>query len=698
MDLVEAIQAYGKGCTAQAVRSCVMLARMKQKGIGTEVQRDVASSLLERAYEIGSSEDCRKLAQVIVDGNWLERDGAMEKKFSAKGCQDDDCGRRTVVIAPGAVEELKKACGSGDNEACLRGGKLLLKHGRGSVDEQVADMFEAACKGGLGEACLARVRQSEHRRQDLESAHRSELLTRGCELNSGEACSEIGFGYARQYASKENVAHAISFLRRGCILGDSAACTQLADYLKRQGPAKIPLMPLYERACEFDTRGGGCNVARVEDGFQDGERYLWTCKKVSRDACVKAGLLYARGRGVKQIGGYFTLDTSGVKENPMLALEAFQAGCDKGDVHSCSQMAMLYYQGKGVRKDESRAVKLWTAGCDGGDGMSCYVLSELNTQGAAGFAQDRAAGIALNEKGCGFGWGASCLEIAWAYWYGDSVPQDTSKSMDILEKSCAAGDTPCCNLLSRRKDDLAHLAKAEGECPRSGHSCVFSADGYAAGVTTQRDTRKAAALYEKACTSPAAESSFDREDAKRGCLGAALYASSKSTTERERLFQRACAKESGEEARHDRDKSHLGCTATACLQGDARSCIQFGSALWFGQAEPHRQIAFDWIAKGCGRAPEECSSAINKLRQAALFLAKGDDGNSPFGRKLLVDIRKFLGSRCQQGEDGRSCFALGDMVKNGHGGAPNEGESQRLTKKACELGCSDACIAIRGAQ
>ena len=248
---------------------------------------------------------------------------------------------------------------------------------------------------------------------------------------------------------------------------------------------------------------------------------------------------------------------------------------------------------------------------------------------------------------------------------------------------------------------MAQRAKTESECPKSISSCVFAADHYAAGTRGGRDVQRAAMLYEKACTNPPRQS-FESEYGREACVLAALYAPSVSDAERQKLFQRACDKESGEETR----KSRFGCTAVSCVGGDGKACIQLGLALWstgsgwpsavvLDKSGAHREVALEWIEKGCALGAKECAPALEGFRKSALAGLQSD-GTAPFSRRMLPKIRKALDARCQAG-DAQTCFGLADMLKNGHGGSADAGGAKDLVKKACELGYSDACIAARGA-
>jgi uncharacterized protein len=699
MDIAEAVQAYKKGCELGAPRACIMLARAQQMGIGMAANRDAALATLTATCEKGGPAVCWRIARMLGEGVWLGSDADRERQFDAeakKGRGERLEGSQLQAKA----DELKTSCGSGDNAACLQAARLL-REGHPDGWEQAAHMFELACTGGIASACYERVAFSERHSVKLDPATRTQLLARGCEMHDGSACASIGFSYANQYASKENIAHAISFLRRGCVLGSDEACTRLGDYLKKEGPKNVPVMPIFERACEFDTRGGGCNVARVADGFQDGDRFLWTCKKVSPDACVKAGILFATGQGVRQVGGYFGLRTDGVAENPAKALDAFQSGCDQGAAASCGQLALMRYQGKGVAKDEVKAVELWKRGCEAGDGTSCSILAELNTKGLAGFAKDSSTGLALYEKGCSLGSSTACLESAWRYWHGDDVVQDLDKASALFAEGCKverashAQVPACCNHLRNLQDDKAKLERTASECPKSASSCVFAAQHYADGDVTARDTEKAAKLYGQACVGANAKS-FEQKYISEGCLGAALYSPAANPREQEKVFQRACAVEKSNEDR--RSDGPGACVAASCLHGDSKACIDFGLSLFGnGTHAPHRELALAWVSKGCASAAgDACASAVESIRKTTVQ-SLGGDGEIAFARRVLKEIRRLHSGRCEAG-DAKACFALSTMVRGGFGGSVDANEADALVKKSCDLGSSDACIAARGKQ
>ena len=698
MELLEAGQAYQKGCTAGAARACFMLAHMKESGIGFEVDASVVPDLLERACEIGGPPACRNISRHLSEGGWLNVDEGRAKDFNDKACKGDIvCSWRNrpgAEVAPRdgwdeKAAEFKGACGGGDNDACLRGGLLLREYGDQEGVAQAIPMFDLACKAGLGEACFARTQDIYGNLSKFDRERHLEFLTKGCDLGVAGACATISSD---------------AFRRRGCVLGDPRACMWLGDSLRRQRLSNEVVNATYERACEFETAKGlgGCNNARMVNGLQDGERYLWTCKKVSREACAKAGVLYSEGMSIRQVGGYFGLTSDGVRAEPLLALDAFKTGCTKGDPRSCGQLAMLHFNGKGVARDESRAVKLWRKSCDDGDGMSCVYIGQRYTQGEAGFPRDLAAAMPFYEKGCSLGASEGCIWSGLAYWRGDGLEQDVDKAGQLFEKACSSGSNEACKFKYDVEGGRESLSKEEAECGKYAFSCADAADVYAAGSSVTRDLKKAAHFYEKACTTPTTARSGGQKEALRSCVVAAVYAEVVSDEARQDLFQKACERQSGSEAAYDEGGPRTGCTALACLKGDGTACVQFGATLWsyevFRRGGAHRLAAIDWIEKGCSLGAESCASSVAIIRKDAVEMLKKQFGEAApaIGRRVLPQLRRVLDDRCRA-KDAQACLTLADMLKLGHGGSNDPNGAIALVRKACEFGSVDACITVRAA-
>ena len=59
------------------------------------------------------------------------------------------------------------------------------------------------------------------------------------------------------------------------------------------------------------------------------------------------------------------------------AAQAFDAGCDAGDMKSCANLGICYVNGKGVPRDRMRGEQLLQSACEAEVGFACTTLREL---------------------------------------------------------------------------------------------------------------------------------------------------------------------------------------------------------------------------------------------------------------------------------------------------------------------------------
>lgn len=100
----------------------------------------------------------------------------------------------------------------------------------------------------------------------------------------------------------------------------------------------------------------------VEPGLP-GPRYRRACDGGNMLACSNLGLMYANGRGVSPS------DTR--------AVELYERACDGGEMGGCARLGAMYASGRGVPQSETRAAELYRRACDGGHSVSCDWLSRF---------------------------------------------------------------------------------------------------------------------------------------------------------------------------------------------------------------------------------------------------------------------------------------------------------------------------------
>lgn len=197
-------------------------------------------------------------------------------------------------------------------------------------------------------------------------------------------------------------------------------------------------------------------------------RYTAECNQGNLEACNKLGNLYNSGMGVKQdlaksvelfgracqgnipyactnLGIKYRVDFFGVKQDNAKAVEYFSKACSMGDPNGCHMLAVMYYDGIEVERDYSKAVKLYEKACDSIYGsMSCYeVIKICNIDNNI---KESYIDLALSyARSCENNDMQGCFKLGRWYDLGIGVERNSSKAMELYEKSCDGKVARGCN-------------------------------------------------------------------------------------------------------------------------------------------------------------------------------------------------------------------------------------------------------------
>ena len=297
--------------------SCVELGRLLQAGPVRSSSLDDFSAYL-RGCQLGSADGCLAL------GDYVDRWGITHPR---------------VVDAE---KVLGASCADGEQRACLGAAHLLVRHDpRSDAYGEALVLFDGACDGGIGAACVAGAEQrrigqakkveaadqiamwttacdrsftpgcaglGERLERDKELPGAFTAWNRACELGDAHTCSELGPLVARKHDPWPDEQPAESYLKRGCEGGDPEGCYWLAeDTLVRSGEPPESTYVLLERSCAGEY-GAGCGaLANVhlqrQTSFDDeiAARHLDTaCANGDYDSCKILGAMYLRGKGVER--------------------------------------------------------------------------------------------------------------------------------------------------------------------------------------------------------------------------------------------------------------------------------------------------------------------------------------------------------------------------------------------------------------
>jgi TPR repeat protein len=380
--------------------------------------------------------------------------------------------------------------------------------------------------------------------------------------------------------------------------------------------------------------------------------------------CTQLGIVYLNGRGVKT--------------DRASAAAAFKKACDLRDAGGCTSLGIMHTQGLGMRKDEARGIELLGQGCDGGDPHGCMqrgfalaggnrvlglpVAVALLARAAdlAGKACDdgQVMASANNVSACSLlgslyeeGWGVG-KDVAHLYRTGKGVPKDVSRAEKVLEHACDAEHEAGCY-------ELGDVAQA-----------------YLSGTGAAKDVARAAALFQRACDHGGASA----------CPGLGdLYASGKGVPKdagrAAAAYKRAC----DHGFVYDLSGSAL---QMACDSGSGAACRQLSHLLSRGAKE-----------KGVAKDEAGAARLMERACDAGIAEACSDLGSSYDWRSEESKARAgAFAARgvsldekgCAAGE-GQACYRLGNAYWFGLAVAKDPTKAAELFKQACNGGSSDGC-------
>jgi hypothetical protein len=200
---------------------------------------------------------------------------------------------------------------------------------------------------------------------------------------------------------------------RACDKGDTNARTALGESLSGsslpENTAKAS--QIFQEACEADGAKACDDLLRmcIEDKCTHNESRVFhlfekACKRSLATGCADLGVMYARGKGVRQ--------------DPAEAAEYFKKACDAGSAGGCNYLGEWYSTAgvrggwncgrpafcsflgdaaDGVPKDDAKGFQFYKRACEGGDQIGCASVSQMYAKGA-GVRKDAAQAAAFWKR------------------------------------------------------------------------------------------------------------------------------------------------------------------------------------------------------------------------------------------------------------------------------------------------------------
>jgi TPR repeat protein len=392
----------------------------------------------------------------------------------------------------------------------------------------------ARCDGGALDACVgageAMAFSASSRTRDGVRARL--LLGRACEGGDGRGCERLAFLWRQGIGGPTDVARASALNREGCrarresacvsyvqaddegvvarhraecAARDSLACVGVGYDLawgnrtprdagagRRQLAASCDGTELL--ACAFlaaslaqEPRPDAATSRRIE------ALHLRACDGGALTGCTNLGVMYSDGRGVTQ--------------NAARAVELLRRACDGGDMFGCTNLGVIYSDGRGVAQDAARAVELYRQACDGGDMNGCANLG-VACESGRGVTQDAPHAVELYRRACDGGHMRGCVNLGVMYLNGRGVTHDPARAVELSRRACDGGHMRgCVNLGVMYSNgrgvthDPARAVELYRRACDGGHmpGCVNLGATYANGRGVTQDARRAVELFRRAC-------------------------------------------------------------------------------------------------------------------------------------------------------------------------------------------------------
>ncbi len=374
--------------------------------------------------EIGNRAGSPSEAPVVVEE---EADEPPEEEGSARVCDDPEaCYERalrwmetpegTGESLEEVIELLEGACRGGLAVAC-QDRAVLAEEGVGERDEAVAArFFSKACELGHEPGCVGARQADPTLRQDPESWERR--------CGEGELQDCVQFGLFREAGGEfPGVGEATEYFQRACEGGLADGCFWWARYLEGRGmEGDERQRELYLEACEGGMARACTTLARRLDA--DGGEGLMAvlvraCELGDGYGCHHLGIVERR------------------QGNAQAARESWERGCDLWHADSCNALAMLL-----VEQEPEAAAPRYERACQLGVEGACFNFAVyLNVhEGPEAFERSRR----LLLRACDQSHAQACFFASRMVEGGQGGPAEPGRAEELRRRACELGLAAAC--------------------------------------------------------------------------------------------------------------------------------------------------------------------------------------------------------------------------------------------------------------
>ena len=200
-----------------------------------------AAPLLDQACTGGSSEACRNLGSMYIQGTGVEKDASRGITLLTKACNAGNatsCGNLGVFYETGtgvtkdesrSAVLFSKSCDGGNAAGCyLLGHKYENGLGVARDVTRAAALFTKSCDAGFIDACSSLGGMYA---QGIGVAHDNSraaaLFTKACEAGNSPGCGMLGISYLNGWGVDKDVEKARQLFSKSCTIGNQISCDQL---------------------------------------------------------------------------------------------------------------------------------------------------------------------------------------------------------------------------------------------------------------------------------------------------------------------------------------------------------------------------------------------------------------------------------------------------------------------------------------
>jgi len=653
-DEAKALEAYRKGCNDSFGDACWKVAKILDRTKGDAKE---AIAMYERSCELETADGCSEAAGRLSD---LDHAATHPIELAERGCHLDtkECGVLAQIVKLGrggrapdqvkATQIFKTTCDAGDHYICVTYAQRL-KDGSGVPKPDLAGaekVLEGACSEDEETACLKLGQWLHDAKSD--DARAFKFVTRACTLQAPRGCFLAAWmvRYDRRGAKggldkAAKASEALVLAEKGCELGSGNACTEAGELHEEAGDVKTAFA-WFEKGCAAseDQVGTSCQyVARYHAqgklGTKDPKGTLAAAIRVclfDGDKCDWVGGTVIDDDDVKLVDKELSpscVDRSyhaacmavgqallkGSSSEKRRGRELLGATCKKGHARSCFWEADAIYRGIGGDEDHALAEKLWKSQCDDKDKDACFQIAFYHRHDDGQLAQE------FSEKACALAHEEGCNLAGFVHYTGmKPVKWDMAKAVTFYAKACELGSSSACGNMG----EVYRFGLGTKADPKKAHehykrSCdagsQYGCGGYAHYVATgeggaKQDLAAAEQLYRAACEADTLESCAELakllEQRGKGTIAeiaklklrAFQLAEDQSKTNPEYMYFLGTFHRDGIATMKDEDKA-LELFGKACDSFDPFGCIAAGKMLVAHADDKSRSRAKVYFERAC---------------------------------------------------------------------------------------------------